>query len=98
MEQKDKIKDKTIKVTVSRDHNLRIEQLLEMAKSKEPNSRLTKQKVIECAIDKMVDSDLVALARKNIDRKALILKYLKEDKKIENPKALIKLIEDEVQL
>lgn len=96
MEKQIQMKSKTAKVAISLQHNERLNELLLFAKKEEPLARLTKQRLLEYAIDKISDEEVFALSKKYRDRKKIILHYLKQDQKLSNPQALIALLQDEL--
>lgn len=98
MEQKVKRMDPTIKVTISLKANEKLESLLSVIKEKEKTAKVTKQKLLELAISKLTEEDVLSLAKSCKDLKAIVLGYLKEDKNLSDPKSLISLLEQEVSL
>ena len=88
-----KPREKTIKVAISLKYNDKLNGLLLKIKQQHPHSLVTKQRLVECAIDKISESDALSLGDKFKDRRAMVLKYLKEDSKINDPQALISLLQ-----
>jgi hypothetical protein len=89
-------KANTAKVAISFAHNERLNELLLLSKREEPLARLTKQKLVEYAIDKITDEDTISLSKRFRDRKTLILEYLKKDQRVSDPEALISILKQEM--
>lgn len=77
---------------ISQTHNEKVETLLQRIKEVEPLARVNKQMIVELGVQMLTENDVLSLARESINKKALVLEYLKKDKNLSNPDELIALI------
>lgn len=80
-----KQKDKTIKIAISLEHNERLNSFLSMIKKEQSHSLMTKQKLVELAIEKIKESDALSLSYKFTNRKKALLDLIKlQDNNLSN--------------
>lgn len=89
-------KEKAHQVKISKEYNEKLESLLQHIKELEPLSRVNKQKLVELGIQKLSESDAISLAATCKNIKAMVMGYLKKDKHISNPEALISILKQEI--
>jgi hypothetical protein len=87
-------KEKAHQIKISSSSNEKLESLLHHIKEVEPLSRVNKQKLVELGIQKLSESDATSLVAKCKNRKAMVMEYLKKDKHISNPDALVDLLRE----
>ncbi len=83
---------KTHHLKISQQHNEKVESLLKHIKEVEPLARVNKQMIVELGIQRLTENDVLSLARDSINKKAMVLEYLKKNKELSNPEELIALI------
>lgn len=88
--------EKKIQIKISTEHNEKLESMLNRIKESEPLARVKKQNLVECAIERLKESDALSVAARCINPKAKVLEYLKKDKNLSDPQALIDLIQTKV--
>lgn len=84
--------EKKIQIKISTECNEKLESMLNQIKECEPLARVKKKNLVECAIEKLTESDALSVAARCINPKAQVLEYLKKDRDLSNPEALIGLL------